>query len=330
MKRRVVVAGLGSIGRRHVRLLLERDDVHVEVVEPQLETREAAKRDLGVKAYSSFEAMIETRPDVIWIATPTALHADQTIAALEAGAHVFCEKPMSDCVEAGRRMKQAANRASTVLNIGYYLHFWHGMVRLKQMISGGHLGDVLHAHARVGSYTTLVNSISRYQSEQPGSLFFDYAHQPDLFYWLLNAVPASVWVAGFQGGALDLISAPNVADVICEYDSHLITTIHLNYLQMPERHEYEIVGDRGWATVDFFTGILRYGIRQDKQVREEIFVQDRDDIFRAEHRAFFDCVEGRRRPETSAEDGLISTAICEAALHSWRSRERVRLNHLLH
>jgi predicted dehydrogenase len=314
--------GVGSIGRRHVRLLLERGDLAVEIVEP-----EPAARDQfpGLRSHDSFEAMLETRPVVVWIATPTPLHAEQAIAALDAGCHVFCEKPMSDSLDSARRMKQAAGRARGVLNIGFYLQFWKGMIRLKQLIESGALGRVLHAHAQVGSYTTLVNSASRYQAQQPGSLFLDYSHQPDLFYWLLQKKPASVWVAGFQGGNLEFTSAPNVTDMICEHDGDLITSVHLNYVQLPERHCYEVVGEAGWAHADFFGGWLQVGSRASGKIQTESVAQDRDDIFRAEHTAFFDAVEGKRAPETSAADGLISTAICEAAVQSWRTGERVRL-----
>ncbi|MCL5742351.1 MAG: Gfo/Idh/MocA family oxidoreductase [Acidobacteria bacterium] len=328
MKRnwRVAVVGLGSIGRRHVRLLCERDDCTVELVDTSPAAREAARGVFAnLREHETFEAMIETRPHVVWIATPTPLHACQSIAALDAGCHVFCEKPMSDRLDTARLMKQAADRASTVLNIGFYLHFWHGMVRIRQLIQSGALGNVLHAHARVGSYTTLVNSASRYQATQRGSLFFDYSHQPDLFYWLLGKPPASVWVAGLQGGALELTSAPNVTDTICEYGGGLITSVHLNYVQLPERHIYEIVGDRGWTEADFFGSWIRIGSRPDGSVRTETFIQERDDIFRAEHAAFFEAIEGRRAPETSAADGLVSTAICEAAMQSWQTGRRVAL-----
>jgi predicted dehydrogenase len=324
MKRRVAVVGLGSIGRRHTRLLLEREDVTVELVEPRKEAVAAIQSEFGLmRSHPSFEAMLDTRPDVVWIATPTPLHADQTVAALDIGSHVFCEKPMSSTLADARRMKAAADRAPGILNIGFYLHFWHGAIRVKELIANGFLGNVMHAHARVGSYTTLVNSLSRYQAKYPGQLFLDYSHQPDLFYWLLDAIPVSVWVAGFQGGDFDLTAVPNVVDLVCEYDRTLLTTVHLNYMQLPERHEYEIVGDRGWVIVDVFTGCVRLGNRQDGKARVESFAQERDDIFRAEQRAFFETTDGKRQPETSGSDGLVSSAICEAALKSWQARERV-------
>jgi predicted dehydrogenase len=324
---RVALVGLGSIGRRHLRLLLERPDISPEVMETSPEALAAAQRDFGpLPAHASFSTMLATGPDVVWLATPTPLHAEQTIAAMAAGAHVFCEKPMSDNAASARRMKDAADRSRTVLNIGFYLHFWEGMRRLKRLIESGCLGRVLHAHARVGSFTTLVNSASRYQASQPGSLFFDYSHQPDLFYWLLGSVPSSVWVAGLQGGNLELSSAPNVTDIVCRYKEDLITTVHLNYVQLPERHEYEVVGDLGWAQVDFFGGWIRRGDRRDGSLCVENFDQPRDDIFRAEHAAFFETIAARRPPETSAAAGLVSTTICAAAVESWRTGRAVTLD----
>src|SRR5689334_23339296 len=129
-RRRVLVVGLGSIGRRHARLLMERADLEVALVETNPEVLKAARTTLGpLESYSSVSAALETAPDVVWLATPTSLHAGQVIAALDAGAHVFCEKPMSDRLESARRMKEAADHARGILAIGFYLHFWRGMIR---------------------------------------------------------------------------------------------------------------------------------------------------------------------------------------------------------
>ncbi len=96
-QRRVVIVGIGSIGRRHARLLRERKDIAVEVFEPSADMLTRAERELGpLVKHESFELMLATQPDVVWICTPNPLHAPQTVAALGAGCHVFCEKPMSN------------------------------------------------------------------------------------------------------------------------------------------------------------------------------------------------------------------------------------------
>lgn len=326
VKPRIAVVGLGSMGRRHARLLLERPDVSVEAVEPDAGTLEFARGQLGpLNAHASFEAMLQSAPEMVLVASPTGLHADQTVRALESGAHVFCEKPMSDNLADAVRMKHAADRSGKVLNIGFHLHFSESLAALKGLIDRGELGKVLHAHMRVGTYITLVNSVSRYQMRQEGSLMLDYSHQPDLLWWLFGAVPRTVYTAGFQGGNMEFTSRPNVAEILCEYEDHFLATIHLNYLQMPERHEYEVVGDEGWAVLDFNRSALRVGRRREQTVTESSYGVDKDKMVRAEHQAFLDAIAGLRAPETSAADGLVSTAICEAAVESWRTRRPVEV-----
>ncbi|MBS1801358.1 MAG: Gfo/Idh/MocA family oxidoreductase [Acidobacteria bacterium] len=324
VRQRIVVVGAGSIGKRHIRLLREREGAQVEVVEPNLDALASLQTEFGaLVVHKSFEAMLGTHPEVVWLASPTSLHAVQSIAALNAGAHVFCEKPMAYTVEEARKVGEVVSRSSRIFNVGFYLHFSAGMLLLKEIIERGDLGSLLHIRAHVGSHITLVNSISRYQAQHAGTLFFDYSHQPDLLYWLTKKMPIALQVYGFNGGALQLTAEPNVADIICEYDSHLITHVHLNYVQMPERHAYEVIGDEGWAFLNFNEGFLLVGNRRNQTAQTVTFRQDRDDIFRAEHDAFFDSVEGKRLPETSAADGLISTMICAAALESYRTQQRV-------
>ncbi|MCG2659079.1 MAG: Gfo/Idh/MocA family oxidoreductase [Kiritimatiellae bacterium] len=117
VKKRIAVVGLGSIGKRHARLLCERSDVCVELVEPNAETLAMVRNQLGdLPAYQSFEAMLETAPDIALIATPHNMHTAQVIQALEAGIHVLCEKPMSDNLADAVKMKEAADRSSKILN----------------------------------------------------------------------------------------------------------------------------------------------------------------------------------------------------------------------
>jgi predicted dehydrogenase len=326
VKRKVVIVGLGSIGNRHARLLKERSDISLEIVEPNERAIIKAKEKFGdFHQHASFDRMLTTAPDIVLIATPHRLHAEQTIEALHAGSDVFCEKPMSDSLEDAVKMKEACDQADKLLNIGFHMHFHPALKTLKGVIESHRLGNIVYAHARVGTYITLVNSVSHYQQEQEGALLLDYAHQPDMLYWLLRKVPRYVYASGVQAGNLELSSNPNIADIHCEYDDDLIASIHLNYVQMPQRQSYEIVGDQGWAFLDLEQNELRIGKRQDSTVETKTFTVERDDLYRAEHQAFMDALDGKRPPETSALDGLVSTAVCHATVASWKTRQRVAI-----
>ena len=323
----VIIVGFGSIGRRHARLLRQRGDLTVSVCESEVEALECGYEETGeLPAYRSFEEALAAKPDVMLIATPHSLHADMTVRALEGGAHVLCEKPMSDNLNDARRMHDAAMRAVRVLNVGFHLHFHPGLRRLREMIHSGMLGNIVHAHAHVGSYVTLVHSRSRYQARMKGALLLDYAHQPDLLYWMLRKKPRGVYTAASQAGNMEPTANPNVLTTVCDYDAPMISTITLNYVQHPEQHDYRIVGDRAWVFWDGATGRIIVGSRETGTTHEETFATDRDRWYREEHQAFFDAVAGKRAPESPPEDAIVSIEVIEAAIKSWENRTRVSLD----
>ncbi len=324
---RIVVVGLGSIGRRHARLLAGRGDLAVEWCESSDTALKLARQEMGEPAgvHVSFDGMLQTKPSMVVIATPHAMHADQTIAALGAGIHVLCEKPMAETLANAERMAAAAEQTKAVLTIGFHLHFHPGLRRLKALIQEGELGSVHHAHCHFGAYVVLVNSKSRYQRTLEGALLLDCAHQPDIFAWLLGQSPIGVYATGAQGGALEHQSNPNFIAMDCDYAGPMISTAHLNYLQMPERHEYEIVGDRGWAVFDLVQGRLRIGRQSDSSERVEAISTERDPLYREEHAAFLEAIAGRAKPESPSRSAIISMRVIAAALESLSTRQRVLL-----
>lgn len=324
LNNRIVVVGLGSIGRRHARLLARRGDLQVEWCESSAEAVALAQNELGHPAqmHASYEAMLATRPAMVVVATPHSMHAAQAVAALDAGIHVLCEKPLSDSLENARAIVAAAARSSAILAVGFQLHFHPALRRARELINAGELGSIHHVHCLVGTYVTLVNSQSRYQNRIEGALFMDYAHQPDIFHWLLGWKPQGVYVAAGQGGSLPLQANPNYAAITCDYAQPVISTIHLNYLQVPDRHEYEIIGDQGWISLDMFKGELRHGRQSDATVQVENFSTERDPLYEQEHQAFIDAAAGKRKPESPAADALVSMEVIAAALTSSRTRRR--------
>lgn len=324
--KRIVVVGCGSIGQRHARLLAQRGDLRVELCDTSQACLAETIAQIGARTcHGDFHAMLATQPDAVVIATPHAQHADQLVAAVEHGVHVLCEKPMSDNVSDALRMSAAAAGASSVVDFGFTLHFHPGLLRLKTLAATGALGAIVHMHCRVGTYATLACSRTRHQAHVEGALLLDYVHQPDLLFWISGREPAGVYMSASQGGTLPLSSNPNVADIVLDYDGALRAAVHINYVQAPQRHEYEIVGDRGWAILDAETNQLRIGNREGDTQTTETFRFERDDLFRSEHQAFLDAADGKRPPESPCDSALVSMRVVDAALRSWKQRARVAM-----
>ena len=137
------VAGTGFIGVVHVEAL-RRLGVQVHgVVGSSAERAAERARDLGLPAYESFEAMLaDPRVEVVHIATPNHLHHEQAKAALAAGKHVVCEKPLAISSTQSADLVRLAEVSGLVHAVNYNLRFYPVLQHLHGLIGEGRLGEV--------------------------------------------------------------------------------------------------------------------------------------------------------------------------------------------
>ncbi len=139
--------GVGWIGRHRMEAVAESGFAEVAAIaDPSAEMRAAAAGSVpGAEFLESFEELLDADLDGIVIATPSALHAGQSIAALERGAAVFCQKPLGRTVEETRRVVDAARRADRLLGVDLSYRFTETMRRLREIVAGGGIGRVYAA-----------------------------------------------------------------------------------------------------------------------------------------------------------------------------------------
>ena len=135
-QQRVLVVGLGTMGLSHARAYQAIDGFDLV----GLSTRNAAgRKDLdrefpGVPRFEHLgEALAALKPDAVAIATYTEHHAPMALEALAAGAHVFCEKPLADTLEAAEKIVAAARKAKKALLVGYILRVHPSWVRFVEI-----------------------------------------------------------------------------------------------------------------------------------------------------------------------------------------------------
>jgi predicted dehydrogenase len=130
MSIRVLVAGLGNMGRSHALAY----HAHPEAEIVGLVNRSEVALPDALQGYPRFAdyavALAETQPDLVCIATYSDSHADYAVAAMEAGAHVFVEKPLATTVADAERVVDTARRLNRKLAVGYILRHHPGWQRL--------------------------------------------------------------------------------------------------------------------------------------------------------------------------------------------------------
>ncbi|MFL5343288.1 MAG: Gfo/Idh/MocA family protein [Hyalangium sp.] len=136
--------GVGWIGRHRMEAIAQSGVAEVTaVVDPSpTAMTEAEKAAPGCQRAGSFEELLAAPLDGIVIATPSAVHAEQSIRALEKGLAVFCQKPLGRNAQEVRRVVDAARAANRLLGVDLSYRFTAGMRQLREHIRGGELGDV--------------------------------------------------------------------------------------------------------------------------------------------------------------------------------------------
>jgi predicted dehydrogenase len=190
---RVGVIGTGAISQVvHVPIFAEREDVElVAVADADEHKAEALSKRFGVPhVLSTEETMARPDLDAVVISTPNHLHEEMAIAALEAGKHVFVERPLATTAEGAKRVIDVAEREGKILVVGMPHRFRPGVAALRNFIAGGELGDL---YAVRGSWMTRLMPASRHtwrydRQEAGGGALIDLG---------VPALDLCLWLVGF-------------------------------------------------------------------------------------------------------------------------------------
>lgn len=306
---RFLIAGYGSIGRRHMRNLLalgQRDIVLYRTGQSTLPDDELA----GFPVETDLAAALAQRPDAVIVANPTALHLDVAIPAAEAGCHILMEKPVSDSLDRIDALKAALRRGGGKLLVGFQFRFHPGLRKAAELLRQGAIGRPVSARAHWGEYLPNWHPWEDYRQsytsrpELGGGVVRTLSHPFDYLRWLFGEAE----VAFAQIGTLGDLEIPveDTAEISLRFQNGALGSLHLDYLQQPPVHRLEIIGTRGSMRWDNADGGL-HCFRAEKGAWESYPVPDgfeRNALFLDELRHFLDVIADRAEPVCSLEDGI--------------------------
>ncbi len=199
-KVRIGVIGLG-VGKSHIKSYQQHPSAEVVAIADPDPARlaEVGDRFNVPSRYESAASMFASEKlDVVSIATPNKFHKPLTLAALKAGCHVLCEKPMAMNAREARDMLAAAKKARKHLMINFSYRFYGQSVALKKEVEAGTLGDIYFArtiwHRRRGM-PGFGGWFGQKSLAGGGPLIDLGVHRLDLALWLMG-YPKPVWVIG--------------------------------------------------------------------------------------------------------------------------------------
>jgi len=239
-----LVIGIGDISRKRVipAILSEpRSRLH------SILTRDPAKaRDYpDANIYTNLDdALANSRVDAVYLATPVAMHAPQTIAALKAGKHVLCEKPAALNFGDACRMKETADKSGKLLGVAYYRRLFPKLIDAKRRIDSGEIGVPVLAEANCHGWLPAADRAWLLDPDQAGAgpLYDVACHRIDAINFLFGN---PVRTTGLISNAVHNTAVEDSATVVIDYEQGPRAIVDVRWNSRVERDQFRIIGTEG-------------------------------------------------------------------------------------
>ena len=350
-KLKIGVIGVGNISNEHIQAYLKNPNVELyafcDINETQLKMM-AEKYGVTRTFTDKDEMLALPELDAVSVCTWNSEHAPCTIAAINAGKHVLCEKPMATTVEDAIAMKEAAERSGKLLQIGFVRRFGNDCEVLQDFIQQDFLGEIYYAKAtylrRNGNPMGWFGDVSR---SGGGPLIDLGVHVIDLTRYLMgNPKPVSVYGVTFRKlgnrselkDQKDYVSASATDHDICDvedmatamvrYDNGAVLSVETSFslnLKKPQG-TIELFGTKGGARLDpeleLYTDINGY--MADVNLCSPTALSF-DGLFQKEIDHFADCILHGAPCRAPAQDGIDIMRILRAIYKSAETGHEVLL-----
>ncbi len=344
---KVLLAGLGSIGQRHVRNLrtILGDKVQFlayrvrrrrHVIHPDMSIQPAGpdvEGLYGLRVFTRLDEALAERPDAVFVTNPNSLHMPVALAAARAGCHLFVEKPLSHDFRDVPELVDLIERNRLVCLVGFHLRFHPGLRVVQSWLAGNAVGRVLAARLDFGEHLPSWHPYEDYRQmhesrrELGGGVIRSQIHDLDYAYALFG-LPRRIFAVGGHWSRLD-VDVEDTASILmeCLADGRPVAVhLHQDYIRRPRSRTCEVIGDDGTIRLDFNAGTVdrRDGTGRIAETRSFESL-DRNDLFLEELHHFLACLRGEAQPIVGVREASQSLRMALAALESMETGQVVNL-----
>jgi predicted dehydrogenase len=337
----VAVVGLGFMGTTHLKAYQQIESARISAVcdamrlpvngvlpgiSGNITGHDALHLGSEVRAYGSLdEVLADPGVELVDLCVPTPLHHPQAIAALRAGKHVICEKPLARTAVLAREIVDVAKSAKGFFLPAMCLRFWPEWAWLKHTVDRNTFGKVLAARFRRVSEAPGWSRGSYFKGDESGGALLDlHIHDTDFIQYLFGR-PLSVFASGLTrfSGAIDHVVAQyQVASgaTVSAEGSWLMTAGHGFSMA------YTVNFERATADYDSVRGAEALRVFEEGQPPRVIKCEGPDGYGQELRHMIESILAGTRPTVVTAQDGLSAVEICEAAEESVKTGQVVSLH----
>ena len=319
-KLKIGIIGVGRLGYEHACNIANRvpGSELVAICDANFDRAKAVAEELGVTAVYQDPAAMCADPNVeaVAIITNTNSHVEMIKIAMDAGKHVFCEKPLADTVEKCKEAEAiVAAHPELTFMLGFMRRYDHSYAVAKKKIDNGDIGDIILVRCYSQDPIAIIEGTLEYAPRSGGQFIDMSIHDIDLIRWLTDSEPKNLWAIGgcyeFKQYK-DWDDGDNVSCLMqCENDAMAFffagrAAAHGSHV------ETEIVGTRGTLRIAGIPCDSMVEVMSQHGVCRECyqdFVTRWHDAYIKEIEVFCDCVENKKKATPGVIDGTMSTKI---------------------
>lgn len=305
----IVIAGLGSVGRRHLRNLRALGWQNIVLLRTHQSTLPADEL-AGLPVATSIEQALAYEPVGVIVATPTAHHLEIAVPAAEAGCHVLIEKPIAHTLDGIDLLEEAVRKCDVRVLVGFQFRFHPGLQTVKRLLEENAIGPILSVQAHMGEYLPQWHPWEDYRrsysarKDLGGGVVLTLCHPFDYVRWLVGDPMTISAFVGHRGGLE--IEVEDTAEILVRFASGAIGHVHLDYIQVQPNHWFSMIGQGGTIRWDSTYGAVH--CFRSREGKEEVLSPpqgfERNTMFVAEMRNFLACIDGGATPACTLEDGI--------------------------
>lgn len=333
---KVAIIGAGLQCRRRAPVINGCAETELAVIADRTPAKaEAAAKAFGGAAVKTWqEAVARDDIGIVLVCTPPYAHAEIAIAAMRAGKHVLCEKPLARNLAEADEMIATAHKTKRVFKCGFNHRHHPAIWQAKKIFDQGGLGQPLFARCRYGicGRPGYENEWRADPNQAAGGQFIEQGtHAIDLFRWFLGEITEAVGMTARR--FFDKQSLDEDGMAIFRTASAATATLHSSLTQWKNLFSFEIFGRDGYAVIEglgssYGTEQLIVGKRDfDAPFHEGVTEYRGNDIsWKEEWKEFIAAISEGREPLGNGEDGRKALKIALAVYESEKTGRIVRLN----
>ncbi len=327
---RALVAGLGSIGIRHLNNLYALGIEELSVFRSRNFPPPAEIKSKNVEVFQDYDRALSSKPDIVVIANPTSYHLPFAQKALDADCHVYLEKPVSHNLESTGRLLAVAEERKRVVMVGCQLRFLRTLEAVKEWLWDGFPGRILSVAVDMGEYLPDWHPWEDYRqsysarADMGGGVILTLIHELDYVYWLFGPI-RSVYAMGGQLTRLE-IDSEDTALISLLTKQNVPVQLRMDYWRKPSVRKMNIVGEKGEIDWDYYSG--EASLSREGAVIKKASLPDnweRNDLFLSIMKNFLEAIKNNSIPRSPLTEGIEVLKTAMAAKESIDKNEVVQL-----